>query len=73
MVDATKVPGLGEYSQRFCSWVGGIHPNHYINKTDFNQDEFVKSPLATEIKVGMLTTQEYKEGLSPFKIIAACP
>ena len=62
MADATKVPGLGEYSQRYNSCVGGIDPNHYINAEKFNQDEFVRSPLATEIKVGMLTTQEYREG-----------
>ena len=73
MVDATKVPGLGEFSQRYNAWVGGTHPNHYIKEKDFNQEKFVRSQLATEIKVGMLTTQEYNEGLTPFKIIAAQP
>ena len=32
MVDATKVPGLGEYSQRYHAWVGGIFPNNHINE-----------------------------------------
>ena len=73
MVDATKVPTLGEFSQRYHSWVGGMCPNHYINEKDFDQDNFVQSQMATEIKVAMLTTQEYNEGLSPFKIIAAQP
>ena len=71
MVDATKVPGLGEYSQRYCAWVGGIFPKHFIKDKDFNQDDFVQTTLATEIKVGMLTSQEYSDGMSPFKIIAA--
>ena len=73
MVDATKVPALGEYSQRYHAWVGGIYPKHYIKEEDFDQDQFVQCQLATEIKVGMLTTQEYNEGLSPFKMIAARP
>ena len=73
MVDATKVPGLGEYSQRYHAWVGGTYPNHFITDENFNQDEFVQSELATEIKVGMLTSQEYSDGMSPFKIIAARP
>ena len=38
MVDATKVPGLGEYSQRYHAWVGGIYPKYYIREADFNQD-----------------------------------
>ena len=42
MADATKVPGLGEFSQRYRAWVGGIYPNHCINKNDFNQDDFVR-------------------------------
>ena len=29
--------------------------------------------MVTEIKVAMLTTQEYNDGMSPFKIIAARP
>ena len=33
----------------------------------------MQSQLATEIKNGMLTSQEYNEGTSPFKIIAAHP
>ena len=73
VVDATKVPGLGEYSQKYHVWVGGIYPNHFITDENFNQDEFVQSQLATEIKNGMLTSQEYNEGTSPFKIIAAHP
>ena len=58
MVDATKVTGLGEYSQRYHAWFGGTYPNHFITDKDFNKDEFVQSQLATEIKVGMLITQE---------------
>ena len=73
MADATKVPGLGEYSQRYHEWVGGIHPKHYIREEDFDQNEFVKCQLATEIKVGMSTTQEYNEGVIPLKIVAARP
>ena len=72
MADATKVPALGEFSQRYCAWVGGTYPNHFIKDQDFNQDEFIRSQLATEIKVGMLTMQDYNDGLSPFKIIATC-
>ena len=41
----------------YHAWVGGIYPKHYIMEADFNQDEFVKCQLTTEIKVGMLTTQ----------------
>ena len=73
MVDATKVPALGEFSQRYHAWVGGTYPNHYISEQDFNQYAFVQSHLATEIKVAMLTTQEYNEGLSPLKILAVRP
>ena len=73
MVDATKVPALGELSQRYHAWVDGMYPNHYIHEEDFDQDNFVQSQMATEIKVAMLTTQEYNDGLSPFKIIAARP
>ena len=54
-------------------WVGGIYPKHYIKEEDFDQDKFAQCQLATEIKVGMLTTQEYNEGLSLFKMIAARP
>ena len=73
MVDATKVPGRGEYSQKYHAWVGGTYPKHFITDKDFNQDEFVQSQLAIEIKVGMFTTQEYIEGMIPFKIIVARP
>ena len=73
MADATKVPGIGEFSQRYHVWVGGVYPNHCINEKDFKPDEFVTSKLASEIKVGMLTTQQYNDGLTPFKIIAARP
>ena len=51
MVDATKVPALGEFSQRYHVWVGGMYPNHYINEKDFDQDNFVQSQMATEIKL----------------------
>ena len=34
---------------------------------------FVKNPLASEIKVGMLSVQNCIEGISPFKMIAARP
>ena len=27
MVDATKVPGLGEYSKRYHAWFGGVYPD----------------------------------------------
>lgn len=73
MAYTTKVPALREFSQRYHAWVGGTYPNHCINEQDFNQDEVVRSQLATEIKVGMLTTQEYNDDLSPFKIMAARP
>ncbi len=73
MADATNIPAIGEISQRYHVWAGGIYPNHCINEKDFNQDEFVTKKLATEIKVGMLTTQQYSDGLTPFKMIVARP
>ena len=73
MADATKVPPLGEFSQRYRVWVGGTFPNHCISETNYDQDEFVKTEMATEIKVGMLSLQNTIDGVSPFKIIAARP
>ena len=32
MADATKVPPIGEYSQKYCAWVGGEYPNHCIEE-----------------------------------------
>ena len=40
MIHATKVQRLGDCSQRYNAWDGGVHPNHYIKEKDFNQDEF---------------------------------
>ena len=38
MIDATKVPALGKFSQRYHAWVGGTYPNHYISEENFDQD-----------------------------------
>ena len=73
MADATKVPPMGEFCQRHKVWVGGIFPNHCIKEEDYDQHVFVKTPLASEIKVGMLSVQNCIEGISPFKMIAARP
>ena len=73
MADATKVPPIGEFCQRHKVWVGGTFPNHCIKEKDYKQHEFVKSTMATEIKVGMLSVQNIIEAISPFKIIAARP
>ena len=73
MADATKVPPIGEFCQRHKVWVGGTFPNHCIKEKNYKQHEFVKTTMATEIKVGMLTVQNITEGISPFKIIAARP
>ena len=73
MADATKVPPLGEFSPRYHAWVGGTHPNHYINEFAYDEDQFIKTEMAAEIKVAMLTVQDCQDGLSPFKIIAARP
>ena len=73
MADATKVPPTGEFSQRHKVWVGGIYPNHCIKEEDYDQNKFVQSSMASEIKVGMLSVQECTDGISPFKIIAARP
>ena len=37
MADATKVPPIGDYSQKYCAWVGGEYPNHCIDDEDYNQ------------------------------------
>ena len=73
MADATKVPAMGEFSQRHKVWVGGIYPNHCIKEKDYDQHEFVQTTMASEIKVGMLTVQNCTDGISPFKLIAARP
>ena len=64
---------MGEFSQRHKVWVGGIFPNHCIKEKDYNQHVFVKTQMASEIKVGMLSAQGCTDGISPFKIIAAHP
>ena len=73
MVDATKVPPIGEFYQRHKVWVGGIFPNYCMKEKDYNQHIFVKTPMASEIKVGMLSVQNCTEGISPFKMIATRP
>ena len=73
MADATKVPPMGEFSQRHKVWVGGIFPNHCIKENDYTQHVFVQTPMASEIKVGMLSAQCCMNGISSFKIIAARP
>ena len=73
MADATKVPPMGEFCQRHKVWVGGIFPNHRIKERDYNQHVFVKTPLTSEIKVGMLSVQNCIKGLPPFKMIATHP
>ena len=50
MAVATKVPAIGEFSQRYHVWVGVYTPYYCINEKDFNHDEFVTTKLATEIK-----------------------
>ena len=73
MANATKVPPLVEFSPRYHAWVGGTHPNHYIDELAYDEDQFIKTEMATEIKVAMLTVQNCQDGLSPFKIITAHP
>jgi len=73
MADATKVPPIGEYSVKYHAWVGGQYPNHYIDDEDYNQEKFIESDMATEIKVALLSTQTSRNGCSPFKIICARP
>ena len=55
MADATKVPAMGEFSQRHKVWVGGIFPDHCIKEKDYSQHVFVQTSMASEIKVGMLS------------------
>ena len=64
---------MGEFSQQHKVWVGGIFPNHCIKEKDYNQHVFVQTPMASEIKVGMLSAQGCTDGISPFKMIAARP
>ena len=73
MADATKVPPMGEFCQRHKVWVGGIFPDHCIKERNYNQHVFVQTPMASEIKVGMLSVQNSVDGISPFKMIAARP
>ena len=73
MADATKVPPIGEYSMRHHAWVGGEYPNHCIDDEDYDQEKFIQSKMATEIKVALLSTQTSRNGTSPFKIICARP
>ena len=73
MADATKVPALGEFCHKYNAWVGGIYPNHCINVANYDQEKIVTNKLATEIKVGLLSLQDGKDGVSPFKIISARP
>jgi len=73
MADATKVPPVGEFSYRYNSWVGGSYPNHCIDADHYDQEKMVTNEMATEIKVGLLSLQEYTDGICPFKIISARP
>ena len=73
MADATKVPPIGEFSHKYNAWVGGSFPNHCVNMVNYDQENIITNELATEIKVGMLSLQEGKDGVSPFKIISARP
>ena len=72
MADTTKVPPVGEFCQRHKVWVGNIFPDHCIKEKDFSQHVFVQTTMASEIKVGMLSVQNCTDGISPFKMIAAC-
>ena len=58
MADATKVPPMEEFSQRHKVWV---------KEMDYNQHVFVQTPMASEIKVGMLSAQGCTDGISPLK------
>ncbi len=71
MADATKVPPVGKFSYKYNAWVGGTFPNHCINVTNYDQEKIVTNEMVTEIKVGLLSLQECKDGISPFKIISA--
>ena len=73
MADATKVTTVGEFSYKYNLWVGGKFPNHCILASHYDQDKLVTNEMATEIKVGMVSLQEAVDGISPFKILFACP
>lgn len=73
IADATKVPPIGEYSQKYHAWVGGEYPNHCIDDEDYNQEKLIESNMATEVKVALLSTQNSRNGLSPFKILCVHP
>ena len=73
MADATKISPAGEFSHKFGSSVGGRFLNHCINFANYNQEQIVINEMATEIKVGLLSLQEHRDGISPFQIIRARP
>ena len=73
MADATKVPPVGEFSYRNNSWVDGSYPNHCIDADHYDQEKVVTNEMATEIKVVLVSLQEYTDRICPFKIISACP
>ena len=55
MVDATKVPTVGEFSHKYNAWVGGQYPNHCFDAKRYAQEKVVTNEMATEIKVGLLS------------------
>eukprot|EP00918_Siedleckia_nematoides_P019598 GHVU01041807.1.p1 GENE.GHVU01041807.1~~GHVU01041807.1.p1 ORF type:complete len:777 (+),score=97.28 GHVU01041807.1:224-2332(+) len=70
--DATKVPPVEEISSAFNITVGGVHPDHKL-PIDDERDPIPASKLATEVKCGLLSTQDVSDGLSPVKLIVARP
>ena len=53
--------------------MGGVFLNHCIPEVECDPKEFSQSEMVSEIKVRILTVQEYQDGLLLFKIIIAHP
>jgi hypothetical protein len=71
--DATKIPGKVKLCEPYGVWVVGIYTDHIVPQAAFDPDLFVSTTLAHELKVVLIAVQDVPNGLSPMKIIAACP
>jgi len=82
-IDATKTPVLLEVAAGYRAVVGGEYPQHLIDIEGMSKQDVRKIldgasesgniPLASEVKVAIMSFQGTPKGVPPFEVVAARP